>query len=99
MQYIIKNLNIKNPFKNNKAGRKWFELFLQRHPEIARRVTEKLSKRRAELTEEGLRSWFDEINEYLFKNNLLSIGPGRIFNCDESGIQFYNLCKGLKGSI
>lgn len=31
---FLKDTNIKNPFKNNKPGRKWLHLFLQRHPKL-----------------------------------------------------------------
>lgn len=85
VQFIIEKLKIKNPFKDNMPGRKWYKLFMERHPNIASRVTEKLSSRRAAISEKGIRQWFQEIHKYLSENDLLSIGPERVFNCDESG--------------
>lgn len=50
------------PFTNNRPGRDWCERFLKRHPEIALRIGNSLSKSRANLTEKSIRDWFDEVS-------------------------------------
>lgn len=86
VQNLMKELKRPNPFPNNRPQLHWYKAFLNRHPEISERTTQKLSKRRGEVSEEKIRSWFSEITSYLTNNDLLSVfeDPKRIFNCDES---------------
>lgn len=58
------------------------------------RTPQNSNKRRAEVSEEHLRPWFKEVENYLREKNLLDIDNSRIFNCDESAF-FLNL-KGNK---
>lgn len=82
---ICQNIKRNNPFKDGKPGRTWYEAFLRRHPEISERISENVCVNRAKVSEESLRKWFDEIAKHLSSNDLLSIEPNRIFNCDETG--------------
>lgn len=86
VQKIIQMSNRETPFTNNKPGRKWFKLFLARHPEISVRVPETLTQSRAKVTEVGLRMWFKEMEDYFCKENLKDVlkDPQRIYNCDEA---------------
>lgn len=86
VQQICKELRLPNLFTNDRPGKKWLYLFLKRHPEIARRTVEKLSKVRAVVTERGIREWFQEVDSYLTERKLKSVleDPTRVFNCDES---------------
>lgn len=59
VQDILKALKQENPFENSRPGKKWLQLFLNRHLKICKRQTEIISKARASVTEEMLRSWFD----------------------------------------
>lgn len=81
---LIKELKRKNPFTDGRPGRHWFEAFLRRHPELSVRTPQNLCNRRAQVTEEKLRNWFQEVEDYLKSENLLDIDRSRIFNCDES---------------
>lgn len=83
-------------FPNGKPGKKWLLLFLQRHPEIASRTPEKLSKVRAVITKQDVTNWFDEVSTYLEKSDFVDIlnDPARLFNADETA---FMLCpKGEK---
>ncbi|KAJ8927279.1 hypothetical protein NQ314_020282 [Rhamnusium bicolor] len=55
--------------------------------EISVREAEGISKARAVVTEESIRSWFKDLNEFLDKNHCKEImkNPQRVFNGDESG--------------
>lgn len=44
VQSVLEKNQRKNPFVNNRPGRKWMNLFLKRHPEITLRNTQVLSK-------------------------------------------------------
>lgn len=86
VEQIIKDLKLPNNFTNNRPGRKWLFLFFKRHPECAMRTVEKLSRIRAEVTEEKVRNWFNEVTEYLEVENLLHVmtDSSRIYNLDET---------------
>ncbi|XP_023247710.1 uncharacterized protein LOC111643754 [Copidosoma floridanum] len=68
---ICVNLGKPNPFTDNTPGRKWFNLFMKRHPKIVTRVSETVTLNKANVTEE---------------KNLLDIEADRIFNTDETGV-------------
>lgn len=89
VQKVLKEADRPNPFINDFPGRKWFALFLKRHPEIVLTNTEVISKARAAVTEESIRKWFDILNEYLQEENAQDIfdDPSRIYNLDEIGMQ------------
>ncbi|CAG5058953.1 unnamed protein product [Parnassius apollo] len=86
VQLIIKSANRKNPFTNDRPGRKWFDLFLKRHPEISERVSQNLTTSRESVKEEHIVKWFADVEKYLEENNLPEVlkDPTRIFNTDES---------------
>lgn len=88
MQSFLEKSKQKNPFVNNRPGRKWMNLFLKRHPEISVRHTEILSKARASVTEEDIRKWFVDLKQYLTEEGAHDIleNPSRIFNMDETGM-------------
>lgn len=73
-------------FPEGRPGPTWLALFLKRNPEISQRTVEKLSKIRANVTENYIKTWFDEVEGYLRRNNLLAAfsDPSRIFNMDET---------------
>lgn len=62
VQMYVNKSKKQTKFRNNRPGRDWFNRFLLRHPNIAKRRAETLSKYRAEITENGLRNWFAEVN-------------------------------------
>lgn len=86
VQRIIKDKKQETPFKNNRPGEKWYELFLKRHPQISVRTPQNLTSTRDSVTEENIRNWFAEVYNYMVEKDLTSIlqDPSRIFNTDES---------------
>ncbi|XP_066590532.1 uncharacterized protein [Prorops nasuta] len=80
-------LDKKTPFTNRRPGRRWYESFRKRHNNISLRTPQHLTLTRASVTEEDLRDWFREIEEYLRKKGLIDIQPSRVFNCDETNMQ------------
>lgn len=86
VEKIVRELGIQHPFSNGKPGKKWLNLFLNRHPSIAKRVVEKLTTSRASVTEHNLRNWFRETKSLLAEEGLFDIleDPTRVFNTDES---------------
>lgn len=89
VQRVLKIVKRPNVFKDDRPGKKWLTLFLQRHPNVTQRNTEIISKGRASVTEEGIRTWFREMENYLISENAADIllCPERIFNADETGLQ------------
>ncbi|XP_039276762.1 tigger transposable element-derived protein 6-like isoform X2 [Nilaparvata lugens] len=87
VKQIVTKMNIKTNFTNNTPGKKWIELFLNRHPNIVLRETEKLSKVRASVTEKDIRAWFAEVQDYVREKDLCEVlkDPTQIFNLDETG--------------
>lgn len=80
--------NRKNKFTGNRPGKRWLSSFLKRHPEITKRNAEIISKGRAAVTEQVIRAWFKELEEFLTEEQALNIkdDPSRIFNADETGV-------------
>lgn len=81
--YLVRNKK-KNPFKNNRPGKHWYNAFMQRHPSLTKRISQNLNTTRAAVTETDLRGWFSTVHDYLKKKNLLFIDPEQVFNLDES---------------
>lgn len=81
---LAKELN--KAFKNNIPGRKWYEGFLRRHPEITLRTPQNLTMSRSSVTQIQIKRWFNEVHEFLKDSNSTNIlqDPNRIFNADES---------------
>lgn len=87
--HYIRATDRPNPFKNGVPGRKWVALFLNRHPEISRRVPSPLPKHRAAVSEHQIRSWFTEIEQYFVSEGLRGVlkNPEQIFNLDETAVR------------
>lgn len=86
---IITTDNRPTSFKDGIPGRKWFDNFMKRNPEIAQRQAEAINSARSRVTEEGIRKWHSELKEFLKNENAEDIldDPDRILNGDESGFQ------------
>lgn len=67
IKIILRETKIETPFKNNVPGKKWFQSFMRRHPDISQKQAEYVNKARANVTEEKIRYWFQEIEELLGK--------------------------------
>jgi hypothetical protein len=80
-----------NPFKNNRPGKGWLKAFLKRNPTVTQRQSEAVSSASACVTEQDIRKWFQEIDEYFTGKDLGHIlnNGSRIFNADETG---FNIC-------
>ncbi|XP_062698832.1 uncharacterized protein LOC134284219 isoform X2 [Aedes albopictus] len=76
-----------NTSRNNVPGRRWFERFMRRHPQLTLRTPEAVSSASAKVSEQDIRSWFRTVENYLTENNLADIldDPSRILNGDETG--------------
>ncbi|XP_057338484.1 uncharacterized protein LOC130676348 [Microplitis mediator] len=81
--YLVRSKK-KNPFKNNRPGKHWYNAFMKRHPSLTKRISQNLTTTRAAVTETDLRGWFSTVLDYLEKKNLLSIDAKQVFNLDES---------------
>lgn len=77
---------LKKEFKHEVPGRKWYEGFLKRHPNISLRVSQNLTKSRSAVAPEKLHNWFTEVENYLqeSQNQQILSDPTRMFNMDES---------------
>lgn len=67
-------------------GRKWYNLFRARHPNISIRTSQNLTSSRGLVSEVDISNWFQEVKNYLDQNKLTSIlnDPQRVFNTDET---------------
>lgn len=65
------------------------QLFLRRHPNIARRTPEFVTNASAKVSPADIISWFNNIEEYLTSRDFLDIlqDPNRIINGDETSFQ------------
>ena len=67
---IIQENKRPNSFANSRSGRKWYNSFMKRHPNISERVAQNLTPARENVSESQLRQWFKEIETYLKSKNL-----------------------------
>lgn len=86
VKQLVDAEGLKNPFKNNVPGRKWFEGFLKRHPRVGQKRAEHLCRARAIVTESSIRSWFSHIAEELGENIKIIDDPRRVFDMDETAV-------------
>ncbi|XP_022835853.1 tigger transposable element-derived protein 1-like [Spodoptera litura] len=87
---IVDDLNLETPFKNGRPGKRWYNSFLKRHPELIPRQPQNLTSSRAAVTTSQLKNWYKEVSMYLQENNHTNIlaEPHRIFNMDETAFFF-----------
>jgi len=93
---IAKEMGIDNLFNGRNPSKKWLKLFMKRHPTVAKRTVEKVTKSRSQVTQTQIEHWFNNVYTFFRENNITDIldDPSRIFNTDESG---FMLCaKGEK---
>ena len=83
---LAERLQKKHNFKEDKAGRSWFDGFMKRHPQLTRRTPQPLSYCRALCSNPNiLSSFFGKLGEVYGKLNILT-KPMLVFNCDETGV-------------
>ena len=89
IQRILKEDARPTPFVNSRPGKGWFRAFLRRHPEVAERYAEPISRGRAKLTENAVRGWFEDAEKFFEERNCRRIleDPTRQYNGDETGFQ------------
>lgn len=67
------------------AGRKWLKLFLERHPELAKRKTQMMNPAREEkLNKDIVKDHFEKI-KLILENLQIKENPGKIYNIYEKG--------------
>lgn len=83
---ILASQQENNPFKNDRPTDTWFKLFCARHPALATRVAQNISRSRANVTEGNLREWFERTRRFCEISNCIDAlaDPKRIYNLDET---------------
>ncbi|XP_055602152.1 uncharacterized protein LOC129750957 isoform X2 [Uranotaenia lowii] len=83
---FIKENKRETPFRNGIPGRKWYESFMKRHPELSERIPEAVSQASSRVSENNIREWFSKVYGYLEEHGLTAVlnNPSRIFNADET---------------
>ena len=94
VKQLVEAEQMKVPFTDNIPGRKWFDCFMNRHPTIAKKKAEYLSKSRANVTPEFIRKWFSDVTAELKEFEHILNFPKRIWNMDETGI-----CTGVQMKV
>lgn len=86
---FLKKTGRDNPFKDDIPGKKWYDLFMRRHPELSERTAEAVTSASANVSEKDIKGWFHKIELYLKENNNFDIlqDSSRVFNGDESNFQ------------
>lgn len=74
-------------FKDNLPTRQWAGRFLKRHvKELSHKKCQNLKRNKAELKEESMRIYFDNLRETLTEEDGSFVPPHRIFNYDETNL-------------
>lgn len=79
------------PFINGRPGRKWYDSFLRRLPNLVHREAEGITKGRAIVTEQSIRKWFSDLKAFFVEQNATDLleEPSRILNGDETS---FSMC-------
>ena len=87
VQELVVKLKILTPFPDAQPSHKWYQLFMNWHPDIKARMAQALSQQCSDVSYDDLLSWFNGLQSYLVQNGYLDIlkDPSRIYNCDEMG--------------
>nr|CAI5830211.1 unnamed protein product [Callosobruchus analis] len=76
VQKILEECDINTKLLKGTPGRKWFESFMKRHPEVSHKKAEFINKARAAVSEESIRRWFNHTKELLGTDaGSLVLGP------------------------
>lgn len=86
---ILDARGAKTQSADNRPSKQWLKDFFKHHPELADRTPSALGKERALVSRSSLESWFNEMKEFMDKQDptILS-SPERIYNADETGFSF-----------
>lgn len=76
----------KKELKDTLPSKKWYKGFLSRHPLVAERISQNLTVSRSAVTQEKIKNWQNEVQQYLEGENMMNIlsDKTRVFNCDET---------------
>lgn len=86
VQQLIREMERKNPFSEDRPTLDWLQRFKSRHSEISLRTAQNLTLSRASVTKTAIQNWFQEVRQMLETDGLINIllEPTRVFNGDES---------------
>uniref|UniRef100_A0A182VSM6 HTH CENPB-type domain-containing protein n=1 Tax=Anopheles minimus TaxID=112268 RepID=A0A182VSM6_9DIPT len=92
---FLKANNRQTTFKNNQPGRKWLALFLRRNKNLSFRKPETITSASSRISENDIRSWFENITNWLTMNNFIQFlhDPSRVFNGDETSFNLHSKTK------
>ena len=83
---IVEKTQRKHPFKDEKAGRAWFDGFHRRHPRLTIRSPQPLSYCRALCANaDTVNDFFGKLGAIYGRLNLIA-KPMQVYNCDETGV-------------
>lgn len=81
------------------VGKDWYQGFRKRHQEVSNRSVSVVSRASANVSENNIRGWHQQVTEYFTEKGLMNIlqdHPEFVFNGDESGFQ---LAPDIKGKV
>ena len=82
---IVEKAKRKHPFKNEKAGRAWFDGFCRRHPKLTICSPQPLSYCRVlSAAADTVNDFFGKLGKIYVRLNLIA-NPMQVYNCDETG--------------
>jgi hypothetical protein len=89
VETIVKEDGRDSPFTDGRPGIGWFHAFMKRHPELAEKNAESISRARGALTEACIRGWFHDAAAFFAEKGIQYIlsDPTRQYNGDETGFQ------------
>ena len=70
VQHILNDDGCANPFPDNRPGNSWYKLFMRRHPSLAERCAESITRSCGALTEGCIRGWFDDATKFFHDKNI-----------------------------
>ena len=83
---LAEKSGVSHPFRDNSAGRRWFDGFRRRHPNLTLRSAQSLSFLRAKATNpQVIEDFFGKLGSIYARLNILT-KPMQVYNVDECGV-------------
>ena len=87
VQVLVNKLNITIPWPKGRPTDKWYQGYMEHHPNLHYQMVSALCKERASISFDNIYEWFLELRNFIVGTGLPNLfeDPMRVYNCDKTG--------------